>query len=143
MASSQATNLVVVALPSNRVTGYWPHVREFIWPAFERFPGEVDEAGLLERLLTGDAQLWVVWDDGLLGGAITSITNYAEFKAVRLVALGGERFEDWREEMDRLLDKFCEVHGCSRIEFYGRIGWSKRLPNYRINRIMMSRDYGR
>jgi len=90
-------------------------------------------------LVSGRFLLWVAWDGVPVGAAITQIADYESFKALRIVALGGEHFR-WKEEADRVFDVFCHFHGLKRVEFYGRKGWLKRLPNYTLNRIMMTRD---
>ena len=82
----------------------------------------------------------MAWGAECVGAAVTCIYNYADFKAVQIVALGAKDFELWRAEMDRLLDKFAALHDCKRIEFYGRPGWKKRLANYDLHRIMMVRE---
>jgi len=130
----------VVALPSNRALIYWPYAKGFILDAFDQFPGEINEKEVIKNLSTGTWQLWVAWNGECVGAAVTCIFNYSDFKAVQIIALGAHNFEDWREEMDRLLDKFGEMHECKRVEFYGRPGWSKRLKNYSFYRIMMVRD---
>ncbi len=81
----------------------------------------------------------VAYRDGFIGAALTHIEQYAEFDALVVAALGGEDFESWREEIDRVFEKFARFHGCARIEFHGRRGWEKRLPNYKVYRIMMMR----
>lgn len=130
----------VIAIPAHKAMIYWAQAKEFIWPAFEEYPGEMAPEDVLKRLLEGRMLLWIAWEDRVIGGVLTDIFDYADFKAVRLIALGGERFEDWREPLDILLDDFAKLWNCRRIEFYGRKGWAKRLPNYKLDKIMMVRD---
>ena len=133
--------VLVVAVPANRVEAYWPHVHEFVWPAFERFPGEMDIPTLLRRLLNGEGTLWVAYRDGrFLGGAITRIEDYPGFRAVQLVALGGRQFRLWKDELDKWITRYARYHHAKRLEFYGRKGWEKTLPDFEVNRIMMVRE---
>lgn len=110
-------------------------------PAFERFPGEVSEDEIIRCLQAGSMVLWVAWEDEVIGGALTEIVNYSGgVSAVRVVGVGGLRFEAWRERLDEVLEKFARVWGCDRLEMYGRKGWERRLPNWNVNRIMMIRE---
>jgi len=130
----------VIAIPANRSLAYWPHVREHILKAFSRFPGEVSEEKIIQNLSEGLYTLWVAWRDGPIGGLLTQIIEYSEFDSCRIVALGGKDFESWRNEMDRVLDVYCKLHGLTRIEFAGRRGWLKRVNNYKLNRVFMVRN---
>lgn len=111
--------------------------------AFDQFPGEDTEPEIMRKLLDGRSQLWIAWDDEageVIGGALTCIYEYARFKALQITALGGRRFEDWRQAIDDTFTAFASVHGAQRVEFHGRRGWERRLPNYGVHRIMMTRD---
>jgi len=133
-------SLDVIAIPAYKASIYWAQTKEFVWPAFELFPGEVDSAEILKNLLSGKMLLWVAWEDEVIGGALTEVYNYAEFSAVRVLALGGNDFESWQETLDTLLSDFAKLWNCKRIEFYGRKGWERRLPNYTLDKIMLVRD---
>lgn len=131
----------VVAVDPARVAMFWQASREFILPAFERFPGEANEANVVEALLSGRMLLWVAWKDAVIGGCLTEVFVYdGGLRVLRIVALGGIKFETWRETLDELLTEFGRLWRCERVEFYGRKGWEKRLPNYEISKIMMVRS---
>jgi len=131
----------VVAIPADRVGAYWPSVAEFVWPAFEHFPGEMDLPTLLRRLSIGEGTLWVAFGDGrFFGGCITQLYDYPAFRAVQIVGLGGVEFSRWHAEMNVWLDRYAKLHGATRLEFYGRRGWEKMLPEFKVNRIMMVRE---
>src|SRR5512139_1636837 len=118
------TSVDVIAVPTDKVAGFWPHVRGYVWSAFEQFPGEMDLPTLMRKLAIGEGTLWVVYGDGRFwGGAITQLYDYPSFRAVQIVGLGGERFETWHDEMNVWLEKYGRLHGAKRLEFYGRKGW--------------------
>lgn len=130
----------IVAIPIDRVPIYWPHVRQWILAAFDQFPGEGSEAEALRKLSEGTWLLWVAWDDEPIGALVTEIIVYSEFMALRIQALGGKRFLDWRDSGTAMLEKFCRHHGIKRLEFAGRKGWLRRLPGFEMNRIAMVRN---
>lgn len=129
----------VIAIPANRTGVYWPHVRKHIMSVIDQFPGEWSEGELITALYHGKAVLWVVWDEGCIGAAVTEITNYSDFSAVRILALGGDHFE-WQPEMERLLEKFALHWGCRRIEFIGRKGWLRRSHEFKLDKVMMIKE---
>lgn len=101
----------------------------------------MDMPTLLHKLAVGEGTLWVAYDNGrFVGGAITQIYDHCGFRAIQLVALGGVEFERWHDEMNKWLTVYGKLHGAKRIEFYGRRGWEKILPEYKLNRIMMVRE---
>ena len=142
METSGAPSVEVIAVSAEKVPEFWPLAHEYIWPAFERFPGEATYEDITKRLLEGNMVLWIAWNgEEILGGAITALENYPSgMRAVRGIALGGKQFESWQQPLDDILEQFGKSWGAQRIEFYGRKGWEKRLPNYKVNRIMVTRD---
>jgi hypothetical protein len=128
----------VVAIPANRALIYWNQAKRHIWPAIDT--GEISPEKVIQNLAKGDMQLWIAWDDGVIGGAITEIVRYWKITSLRVIGLGGERFEDWHHPIDQLFEAFGKRYDCSRIELYGRKGWLRKLPNYQQTRIVMSRQ---
>src|SRR6056300_1557350 len=59
----------VVAIPANPALIYWNQAKHHIWPALDT--GEISPEKVIQNLAKGDMQLWIAWDDGVIGGAIT------------------------------------------------------------------------
>ena len=135
---SGAPSVDVLVIPANRAMIYWNQAKPILWPALDT--GEIAPEKVIENLLAGNMQLWIAFDGEIIGGAITEVVRYWKVRSLRVIALAGERFEEWREPMDALFERFGQAHDCSRIELYGRKGWARRLPNYSVNRVMMSRE---
>jgi hypothetical protein len=57
---------------------------------------------------------------------VTEIADYPRKKVLRVVALGGEHFSEWVEEINRLLGEWAANIG-AKLESSGRDGWVKRL----------------
>lgn len=130
-----------MAVPAARAARFWPYAEPYLEDVAARFPGEMDLDKVRAELASGHTQLWVAWDDRVIGAALTQIIAYPEFSAVRILALGGEDFcERWRDTCVAWFERYAEHHGCNRLEFYGRRGWQRRLPGWEVNRIMMTRD---
>jgi hypothetical protein len=110
-------------LLSHRALIYWNQAKPILWPALDN--GETAPEKIVRNLASGDMQLWVAWDDGVIGAAITEIATYWKVKSLRVVALAGSRAPEWFAEGAEWLERFGRRHNCSRIEMYGRPGWGR------------------
>ena len=43
--------------------------------------------------------------------------------------LGGDEFQEWRDEADAVLNAFGKQHNCEYVELFGRKGWGKVLKD--------------
>lgn len=124
----------ITAVAPQLVNPIIPHVRGFLEKIIERTEGEISLDGLHHRCRTGAFRLWIVSEDAehsiLRGVIVTEIINYDAFKALRVVGLAGDHFEDWIEKADKLLVDIAQWYDCKRIEEVGRRGWAKRLAPF-------------
>lgn len=47
-----------------------------------------------------------------------------------VVAVAGDRFEEWDDELDAQLTKLAREANCSHVVAMGRPGWARRMRNY-------------
>ena len=108
----------------------------FVWPllqeAVERSLGRDTESALKQMLIDGHYQLWMAGEPGRLSACCaTRVAEYPSGKKVlNIVALGGKQFEQWAQELLDTLKKFSLENKCTSIEFVGRRGWMRKLPEY-------------
>jgi hypothetical protein len=102
----------------------------------------------LFRVLTnGEMQLWVVWDDDAesddekcLAAVVTQIGfELSGQKICTIYATSGRRADDWVHLIDKIED-WAAKQGCERLHILGRKGWAAKLPDYRLRRILLSKD---
>jgi len=125
--------LVEFALvPIEDIPDLWNRCSEFLDPAFD-FTAKLDNADAQELCLLGEAQLWVIWsyDLGILGSAITEITNYTNgYKVLTFLAFGGSDALDWTRKFVDVIEQFGREEQCDAVEMIGRKGWGKVFPDY-------------
>lgn len=120
---------VLCVRPDPDVLGrVWPLVADMIDSAF----AEADEVtpDYLPWLIEGNGLLWVLSDgERILGAATTSFFEARGGKALRVVAVGGEK-GDWEGAL-REIEAYAWAEGCYKVKFDGRRGWGRVLSDYR------------
>lgn len=99
--------------------------REFIKKCEDRVLGESLDT-IFQDLMSGEKHLWVICDDELMVGALTtSIEIYPEGRYVFCGQLGGEGFSTWGESLANMLDQFAIDNDCKGTLTLGRKGTEK------------------
>jgi hypothetical protein len=122
-----------------QVESIWPHVAHFIRRAMER--GGMGRFADVERdVLTANAYLWVAIEAGaVLAAAVTQVTQQDDQRLCTIVACGGRDFARWGGRIAGLED-YARAENCARIEIAGRPGWRRRLPDYRLAKIVIRKE---
>lgn len=124
---------VAVMRPAE-ITPFWPQIRELLAQALEHSMPLEPEAIYADALVY-KAQIWVVWSVGkepkIVGAAATSVTDHGGGNSVlRVVALAGRNFNQWKPQVIAAFEVFARGVGCRAIEAVGRKGWGKHLDDY-------------
>jgi hypothetical protein len=80
-------------------------------------------------------QLWVKFDKEVQGAFVTKINKYPQKNLLLVILLGGDKFQEWRDEADALLNAFGKQHNCEYVELFGRKGWGKMLKDLNYNEV--------
>lgn len=88
------------------------------------FMGERNDHDLLCQLVTGNAQLWRVYD----GWAVTEIIPYPRRRVACLSLFGGKFNRHAVREMRAVLYAWAKHYHADEIRVIGRRGWLKFLP---------------
>jgi len=102
----------------------------------EKYP-EFDKYRMLEDLLTGESVLWLDKKGFVIGRP-----NYYHNATMFLIeAAGGEDCEEWVDGLDTIEEE-VRAWGFTTVEFYGRLGWRKRIHNkgYTPAKIVMRKE---
>ncbi len=121
------------------VATVWPHVAHFIRRAMER--GRMGRFADVERdVLTANAYLWLAIDAGaVLAAAVTQVTQPNDHRLCTIVACGGRDWSRWGGLIAGL-ENYARAENCARIEIAGRPGWRRRLPDYRLEKIVIGKE---
>lgn len=117
----------VSAVPTEHVISVWPKVRPHMEKAAVWTHGRYEVGDILDCLLEGERQLWIVFeDDGEIKGAVvTGFNVYPRKKYLDLTFIGGDDGFSWKEPMLKMLQHWAYDTQCDGIESSGRAGWSR------------------
>ena len=117
----------------------WPHVSHLIRRAMAR--GRMGRFADVERdVLAADAYLWLAVAQGaVLAAAVTQVTQENDHRLCTIVACGGRDWARWGGLIEGL-EAYARAESCRRIEIAGRPGWRKRLPGYRLAKIVIRKE---
>jgi hypothetical protein len=120
---------------------YWHLVKDRLQQAISHGTGESTLADWLKALANGNAQLWILLEEGLptaneaeikaalRGALITQFLNYNRYRTLHLVMLQSDDFSQSAPQY-HLLEAFGKRNNCVAIEQWGRPGWARALPKY-------------
>lgn len=122
-----------------QVASIWPHISHLIERAMER--GRMGRFEDVERdVLSANAYLWLAIESGsVLAAAVTQVTQQKDHRLCTIVACGGQDWERWGALIEGL-ENYARAESCRRMEIAGRPGWLKRLPDYRLAKIVIRKD---
>lgn len=100
----------------------WVALEPMLRPAIALAPGN---PRVLSRLMSGDAQLWGIYDDGQpIAAAVTGLLFSPKRCLVWLV--GGSRIHEWKDEFMTRIEAWARSLGC--VALYAespRRGWGR------------------
>lgn len=122
-------SLSISLIPTSEVMRVWDRVSHMLKRATDISQGRYRLIDVKEKLLTGEFNLWVVFDPEFrIVAAITStFTFYPQGKFLHGQFLGGDRLDEWRDQFCDIFDRWGKDNACKAIEFSGRAGWVRAL----------------
>lgn len=126
------------------LSNVWPVVRDEVLKAVEYSNGRYSEKTIIDGLLTGMMQLWVLSNNGSGDASlITQVVNYPTgLKVCDVILLGGIESKSWAEFITSQLSKWAESLGCHSLQIIGRPGWEKVLKNWGKTAVMLEKPLG-
>ena len=126
---------MIEGIKGENIEAWWPLVQEYLITALEHGLGEYSIGDIKESCKSKDMQLWVKMDREVQGAFVTKIAKYPQKNLLCVILLGGDKFKEWRDEADALLNAFGKEHNCEYIELFGRKGWGKVLKDLNYKEI--------
>lgn len=133
---SRSAELCLVAPAS--VVGIWLRVEPLLRPAMERC-GEMPLADLYGTLVSGRFRLWLAVGEHIEAAAVTEIAETTAGRVLCIVAVGGRDRSRW-VHMRAQLEQHGRQAGCVISRIYGRCGWARVMPDYRIARLVLEKE---
>jgi hypothetical protein len=116
----------VSLIPAEFVSGLLPKLFPHINKAAKYTFGRYEPEDIVDAVLDEEAHLWVVIEgEDILGVTITRFWQYPRKKCLDVMFLGGEDWDEWRDNMFDILQRWASDNGCDAIESSGRTGFAR------------------
>lgn len=125
-----------ICVDPKEINRIWFQVSHWIKLAMER--GDLGRFESVEAdVLNGHALLWLSWNGQSIEAAcVTKLDVTESTKACVIVACGGAgRWSSLITDIER----YAQAEGCGAVRIYGRPGWARVLPGYRVAKIVLER----
>ena len=120
---------MIEGIKGENIEKWWSLVEEYLITALEYGLGEYSIGDIKKSCKSKDMQLWVKMGREVKGAFVTKIAKYPQKNLLCVILLGGDEFQEWRDEADALLNAFGKEHNCEYIELFGRKGWGRALKD--------------
>ena len=120
---------MIEGIKGESVEVWWPLVEEYLNTALEYSLGEYSIDDIKNACISKNMQLWVKVGKQAKGAFVTKIAKYPQKNLLIVILLGGDEFQEWRDEADALLNAFGKQNNCEYVELFGRKGWGKMLKD--------------
>lgn len=124
------------------IDAFWPAVVEKLQPTIDLFDGYNLE-DVYHSLITGDSILWVVVDDHKVMhcAGVCKYIQYPQKKTCLIRMAGGKNPDAWVHLLKDVEDWAIALE-CKDLEFIGRPGWAKLLPDYEMTARVFKKSLG-
>ncbi len=136
----------LVQIPPDQevLTKVWPVIGPLLERAIDHARGTATIEQTVQRIVTKDAQLWVVVDpeqnNRVMAAGVTSLQKYATGPLVCNIELfGGDNMKSWFDQKEKFED-WAKEEGCNEIRLYARKGWARHLKDYNLTHYLMVKD---
>jgi len=125
-------NLDISLIPYGQISYMVAPLLRFLQESESWTKGRSSVDDIVRFVLTGQMQLWVVFDPDtqeIHGYVITEIKQYPQSKmfVIQYCAMNPNHMRYVEDSMHEKADGFARDAGCAGIEFFGRPGWEPHV----------------
>lgn len=120
----------ISAVPQELIADYWGLALPHLSKAFKYSSNKVSAEDVYDDLIRGHQSLWVVFEGtpiNLIGAFTIRVKSYPAGMALAGEHLGGERLNEWAEDLFQTMESYARDLGIHNLELVGRRGWEKIL----------------
>lgn len=134
----------MILIPLEPAGPFAAHARPWLATACARPGCDLTVAALFETCARGEAQLVGIFDDGrMIAAGVVQPRDYADgTRSCWVLAVGGSGARAWRHTL-REIENGAARLGCATVEFVGRPGWARLLPDYAAERCEAGTHYAK
>ena len=119
----------IFAATPDQARDNWAHIGFQLERSCKRSRGRDTVADCFDDIQSGHAVLWIIIEDGLdVAFGITEIQTRTNGKVCVIRQMAGDAMRHWLPTIETIKE-FGRINGCNRVEFEGRDGWGKVVPN--------------
>lgn len=125
-------NLDISLIPYGQISYMVAPLLRFLQESESWTKGRSSVDDIVRFVLTGQMQLWVVFDPDtqeIHGYVITEIKQYPQSKmfVIQYCAMNPNHMRYVEDSMHEKADRFARDAGCAGVEFFGRPGWEPHV----------------
>lgn len=112
----------------DEVQGHVPAIKGHFERLQKRFPTDLTVQSLLDHVMSGRRDLWLVLDgENLMAVAMTAVetVDATGIRIGRLMDLAGENISAWAEPLNKALEAWGTENGVHYYAVEGRPGWGR------------------
>lgn len=120
----------ISAVPPEIVDDYWGLALPLLSKAFKYSATKIDPQDVYEDLMNGNQSLWIAFEGtpiNLVGAFTIRIKSYPSGMALCGEHLGGERLNEWADQLFEIMESYAHDLEIKNLELIGRRGWEKIL----------------
>lgn len=92
-------------------------------------------------VLSGEKLLWLALDEqSIWAAAVTGLHTEHGHRFCCIWAVGGREKAKWMD-FRPTIEQFARDEGCASVRVYGRRGWCKELPEYRLVHVVLEKVF--
>lgn len=114
---------------------------EYLLKVIDKAP-EVTLKTVLESIQKGHSQLWLIYrDEEILGAVVTKHVSYPVKERLLIHLCGGKDITEWVDLYMETVEGWAKEKGLDGVEIFGRKGWTKLIPDYSSDIIYMVKEF--
>lgn len=118
-----------------------PLVHEWLKDVETLTDGKLTYESLIEQLAKSEMQMWLVVGEKVVATIVTEVLTYPKKKYCHvLIVSGGGNAKDWHRPIIEQIETWAKNEGCDAVEMYGRKGWLRLLPDYKVKQYRMTKE---
>ncbi|MBL4591256.1 MAG: hypothetical protein JKY96_04785 [Phycisphaerales bacterium] len=125
-------NLVIIPYEAHELPSVWPYAVEHLQAFCDRSNGHCSIGHIHLEIASDRAKLWLGFKGEYCVAAATTIIELRENQKVLTVQhCGAKGMDGWKEHLE-VFTNHAKNNQCSSIEFEGRPGWQRVLPQVSV-----------
>jgi hypothetical protein len=117
--------------PVCHILDFWHEIEPLLELAIDKSNGELDMQSIKSRIDEKKIALCTIFDTDQkkLIAVLTfdMFTFDTGMKVLNIQCAGGERLDEWIDQVDEIANSMAKRHNCNKIYIIGRNGWARKL----------------